>query len=557
MINEKKNVYVYTRVSTSMQVDGYSLEAQKSRIRKFAELYDYNIVAEYEDAGKSGKTIEGRAEFTKMLEDIISNKDDVKFVLVYKLSRFGRNVADILNSLEIMQDNDVNLISVEDGIDSSKETGKLVITILSAVSEIERENILAQTMEGRKQKAREGKWNGGFAHYGYKLVEGKLEICEEEAKAIKIIFDKYTNTEIGANGVAKYLINHGIRKIPRQNGKSPTFSPQLIRSILDNPIYCGKIAFGRRKKEKIKGTKNEYHNVKQNDYMVFDGVHEAIIDIETWEKTQEKRKKQFKKYEHTNKGKNQKTHLLTGLIKCPLCNANMYSNKSKKWKADGKEKHYYYYYCKHRRLINDKPCTFNKQLKEDLLDGAVFEVINKLVSNPKFANHMKDKINIKIDTSEIEKEIKAIQEQLTQYIGVKRTIENQMDNLDINDKLYPKKLQDLENRLNKMYDNIYCVEENLKECRARKRNIEEKNVTTENVYKILTNFDKLYRVMEDIDKKKFLKILVDEIHIHDEKQGNGQLLKTIVFNVPIVSEKINISLDNGSRVECIVLMSRK
>ena len=68
-------------------------------------------------------------------------------VLVFKLSRFGRNAADVLNSLQRMQDFGVNLICVEDGIDSSKDSGKLMISVLSAVAEIERENILVQTME--------------------------------------------------------------------------------------------------------------------------------------------------------------------------------------------------------------------------------------------------------------------------------------------------------------------------------------------------------------------------------------------------------------------------
>ena len=81
-----------------------------------------------------------------------------------------------------MQDFGVNLICVEDGIDSSKDSGKLMISVLSAVAEIERENLLVQKMEGRKQKAREGKWNGGFAPYGYELVNGELQIAEDEAK---------------------------------------------------------------------------------------------------------------------------------------------------------------------------------------------------------------------------------------------------------------------------------------------------------------------------------------------------------------------------------------
>lgn len=74
------------------------------------------------------------------------------------------------------------------GIDSSKDAGKLMISVLSAVAEIERDNILVQTMEGRKQKTREGKWNGGFAPYGYKLVDGSLFIAEDEVEVIKIIF---------------------------------------------------------------------------------------------------------------------------------------------------------------------------------------------------------------------------------------------------------------------------------------------------------------------------------------------------------------------------------
>ena len=203
MGKDKTKVYIYTRVSTTMQIDGYSLDAQKARMKAFADYNDYEIVGEYEDAGKSGKSIEGRLEFNRMMDDIKTGKDGVSFVLVFKLSRFGRNVADVLSTLQIMQDFGVNLICVEDGIDSSKDAGKLMISVLSAVAEIERENIRVQTMEGRIQKAREGKWNGGFAPYGYSLEKGQLFINEEEAKAIRMIFDQYVHTDMGANGLAK------------------------------------------------------------------------------------------------------------------------------------------------------------------------------------------------------------------------------------------------------------------------------------------------------------------------------------------------------------------
>ena len=185
MTKEKIKVYIYTRVSTTMQIDGFSLEAQKTRMKAFCDYNDFEIVGEYEDAGKSGKSIDGRLAFTKMIDDIKLGKDDVSYVLVFKLSRFGRNAADVLATLQVMQDYGVNLICVEDGIDSSKDAGKLMISVLSAVAEIERENIRVQTMEGRAQKAREGKWNGGFAPYGYNLVDSKFIVNEEEAEAMK------------------------------------------------------------------------------------------------------------------------------------------------------------------------------------------------------------------------------------------------------------------------------------------------------------------------------------------------------------------------------------
>jgi len=563
MADKKIKVYIYTRVSTSMQIDGFSLDAQKERVRKYADAFDYEIAGEYEDAGKSGKSIEGRAEFKKMLEDINSNKDGVSYVLVFKLSRFGRNAADILTSLQFMQDNNVNLICVEDGIDSSKDSGKLVITILSAVSEIERENILVQTMEGRKQKAREGKWNGGFAPYGYKLVKselskgGELVIEESEADAIRMIFDKYANTEMGANGIAKHLQQQGIKKIARQNGNSPYFSAHLIRQILDNPVYCGKISYGRRKNEKVAGTRGQYHIVKQDNFMLSDGIHEPIVDMDLWEKVQEKRQLQGEKYEHVNKGKDMKIHLLSGLLCCPICGAGMYGNKSIKKKSNGEHyKDYFYYSCKHRSLARGHRCTFNKQLQEEKLDAAIAEVIGKLVSNPKFADMMQQKINIKTDTTEVEKEIANFQKQLGQYIGTKRSLEKQIDDLDTADRHYDRKLSDLQDRLDKMYDNIDDVERSLNECKDRKRAIEAEKLTGDNVYKTLIYFDKLYEVMDTADKRALLSALIKEIHVYEEAKPNGQWLKSIVFKLPIIQEDMGIGLDNDIHVESIILMTK-
>ena len=557
MNKERIKVYTYKRVSTAMQIDGYSLDAQRSRMKAYADFNDYEIVGEYEDAGKSGKSIEGRMQFRQMMEDVKSGKDNISYVLVFKLSRFGRNAADVLSTLQVMQDFGVNLICVEDGIDSSKDAGKLMISVLSAVAEIERENIRVQTMEGRIQKAREGKWNGGFAPYEYQLVNGKLEINEEEAVAIRTIYDQYVNTDIGSNGISKYLENHGIRKIQRQNGKNPLFDAHLVRLILKNPVYCGKIAYGRRKTEKVHGTRNEYHLVEQENFLLVDGLHEAIIPEDVWNAAQAKLIAQAKKYEHVNKGKNERTHLLSGIVKCPICGAGMYGNKSIKYKKDGtKYKDFFYYGCKHRGMQRGHKCDYRKQIREELLDDAVAEVIVKLVSNPHFAAMMQEKINMKVDTTAIDQEITNYEKQLRQDYAIKSKLIEEIDNLNPDDRHYIRRKADLDDRLYRMYDKIEELESQLMDARAKKTSIEAEKITGDNIYKVLIYFDKLYFAMNDVERRQLIEALIAEIQIYEERKPNGQWLKSIRFKLPIIENDLSIGLDNGEHVECVVLMSR-
>lgn len=552
MSQGKTKVYIYTRVSTTMQIDGYSLDAQKARMKAYADFNDYQIVGEYEDAGKSGKSIEGRASFCRMMEDIKSGKDGVSYVLVFKLSRFGRNAADVLSTLQVMQDFGVNLICVEDGIDSSKDAGKLMISVLSAVAEIERENIRVQTMEGRIQKAREGRWNGGFAPYGYRLVDGALKINEDEAPAIRTIFEQYVNTDTGANGLSKYLEAHGFQKLVRQNGTSPLFSATLIRSILRNPVYCGKIAFGRRKLEKVHGTRNEYRQVPQDNYLLVDGLHEGIVSEELWNAAQVKLLAQSKRYEPVIRNKTEQAHLLSALVKCPVCGAGMYSNKCTKRKKDGTPyKSFSYYSCKHRKMQRGQKCDFNKQIQEEVLDNAVVEVIIKLVSNPKFAAMMQEKINSKVDTTAIEQEIAAAEKQLRQYYSVKSKLMDEIDTLDPDDRHYIMRKSDLDERLYKMYDKIEGTENQLVTARAKKQAIEADKITGDNIYKVLVCFEKLYNVMNPVERKKLMEHLISEVQIYPERQPNGQWLKSIKFRLPIIENGADLCLDNGSHVEVV------
>ena len=557
MKKARTKCYIYTRVSTAMQVDGYSLDAQREKLRKYADYEDMVIAGEYSDEGFSGKNIQGRHEFQQMLRDVQDCKDGVSYVLVFKLSRFGRNAADVLNSLQLMQDFGVNLICVEDGIDSSKDSGKLMISVLSAVAEIERENIRAQTMAGREQKAREGKWNGGFAPYGYRLENGELSIADDEVEVVRVIFDRFIHTNDGVAGIARYLNTHGYVKKLRQNGTIPKFSAVFVRGILDNPIYCGKIAFGRRKLEKIHGTRNEYHQVPQENYLLVDGLHEGIVSEELWNAAQVKLLAQSKRYEPVNRSKTEQAHLLSALVKCPICGAGMYSNKCTKRKKDGTPyKSFSYYSCKHRKMQRGQKCDFNKQIQEEVLDNAVVEVIIKLVSNPKFVAMMQEKINSKVNTTAIEQEIAAAEKQLRQYHSVKSKITEEIDALDPDERHYIIRKSDLDERLYRMYDKIEEAENNLMDARAKKQAIEADKITGDNIYKVLICFEKLYNVMNPVERKKLMEHLISEVHIYPERQANGQWLKSIKFRLPIIENDADLYLDNGNHVECITALTR-
>lgn len=235
----------------------------------------------------------------------------------------------------------------------------------------------------------------------------------------------------------------------------------------------------------------------------------------------------------------------------------MYGNKCIKKKKDGtKYKDFYYYGCKHRQMIRGHKCTFSKQIREELLDDAVAEVIVKIVSNPKFASMMQEKINMKVDTSEIEKEIDNYQKELRKSHSTKFKLIEEIDNLDVEDKHYKRRKQDLDDRLYRMYDKIEELESLLIDAKAKKQTIEAEKLTGDNIYKVLIYFDKLYKVMNDVERRQLITALISEIQVYEEKQPNGQWLKSITFKLPIIDENLNIGLDNDEQVETVCLMSR-
>ena len=555
----KKKVVAYLRVSTGMQVEGYSLDAQLASIERYAKAYDYEIVKIYKDEGKSGKSVEDREDFIRMFEDIETEAINVDYVMVFKLSRFGRNTADVMTYLQRLQDNGVNLVCVEDHLNSEYGAGKMMITVLSAVAEIERVNILEQTMAGRRQKAEEGKWNGGFPPYGYSLGEDDiLQLNEEEAKAVRIIYDKYVNDGMGFNSIAKYLNRQGISKIPRKNGTLTQWSAKLVKDIIDNPVYKGYIAYGRRTKEKVKGTSNEYRTVRQDDYIVAKGKHEPIISEELWDEAHELRLKTGVA-SPSSIGRN-RIHLLSGILRCPECLGPMYTNKNSWTRKDGTYVERHYYVCSRAFQARGLECNYKASLRKDIIEPDVIEAVRALVKDPDLAAEVKAKIGKEVDTSEIDKELANYRKALTQAKTVKETLEREIDTLPYDAPHRERKLQDLNRRLDRAYDELIEIEVKIDDLLLKREAVENNALTLEQVYKVLENFDLLFDKMSEEDKRKTVAYLIKEVEVYKEPQEKTiSRLKSVTFNFPVFykgSTTDKILWDNGTHVECVTLMSR-
>ena len=567
---KRKRCYTYVRVSTEMQVEGYSLDSQRDRLKREAKAKDWTIVKEYADEGKSGHSIAGRPKFKEMLERIKSgNPDNVDFVLVYKLSRFGRNAADALASLKQMRKHGVELYCAEESIDSTGGPGYLMITIMAAVAEIERENILVQTMAGRHQKAREGKWNGGQAPYGYKINSdtGVLEIDEEEAEVVRLMFDKYAHGgELGINGVARWLEANGYRKKLRGNGKYTLFSTHTVKMILDNPVYVGKIAYGRRRVERIEDEDEEtevVRRLKNDEYGLYDGKHEAIISEELWEEVQEKRSATSVKHEKTHSLDHE--HILSGILRCPICGAPMYGTVNRKKKKDGSGEYYkdaWYYVCKHRKLIDGQKCTYRRQPPQGPIDAEVIAIVRDAMMSPELVKGMQWYANMEMNTEELEKRLAEMEKTKAQKMRAKDRISSEMDALDIeDDAAYEMEYSDLQLRQRALYSEIADIDRMIHDTKADLQKQADAVATVEVARQMMKEAgDELAADhTSDMGKKLMLQAMIERVDLFPERLDNGRYVKGVTFKFPVMleGEMTDQWWYKESTVETVCLLSNR
>ena len=247
------------------------------------------------------------------------------------------------------------------------------------------------------------------------------------------------------------------------------------------------------------------------------------------------------------------------MVKCPVCGAGLYGNVKRAKRKDGTYyKTYFSYACKHRLNKDGHKCDYHKQWSEEKVDNAVSEIIRKLVNNPRFSEVMKTKINTSVDTSEAEKELANAKKVLKQLVGTKDKIILQIDTLDILDKNYDRKYDDLQKRLDTIYDKIGDAEDLVSETEDKLSNIQKDKITGDNIYNYLLMFDSVYDVLSDMEKKQFYNALLTDIQIYEEEQDK-QIIKSIGFKFPVFYDgkfTKRIIRDKEKTVETIVALHR-
>jgi site-specific DNA recombinase len=235
MKNDTVKAAGYIRVSQERSArNGYGLQAQESAIRKHVSYKDWEIVDIYREEGVSGYKRE-RPELNRLLEDARTGKFDV--VVFPSIDRVGRSVKDVIEIDNFLQKQKIDTVFLREGIDTSTPTGALYRNIMSSVAEFEGKLIYERLSKGKREKASNGGYVGGWLPYGYKLDEGNIVVIKEEAEVIERIFS-LRSKGMTLQNICDRLNADGVKT--QRNG---SWCISTIRGILKRRFYTGRVKF--------------------------------------------------------------------------------------------------------------------------------------------------------------------------------------------------------------------------------------------------------------------------------------------------------------------------
>jgi DNA invertase Pin-like site-specific DNA recombinase len=278
---------IYTRKSTDDGLDQAfnSLHAQREACSAFiasqAGLGWKELPEEYDDGGISGGTMD-RPALARLLAEIRAGR--VNVVVVYKIDRLTRSLADFARMVELFETHEVAFVSVTQQFNTTSSMGRLTLNVLLSFAQFEREVTAERIRDKIAASRRKGLWMGGSVPYGYKAIDKKLVPCEPHAPIVRHIFERYIDLK-SVRALAAEL-----QTAPPAGFDRPVHKGWLYH-LLANPVYIGLVRHKRR---------------------TFDGMHDAIIDQELFTQAQQVRTEQ--RQTTLARARQQRTHLLTGLL---------------------------------------------------------------------------------------------------------------------------------------------------------------------------------------------------------------------------------------------------
>lgn len=501
-----KKVAIYCRVSTTEQAEeGYSIDEQNIKIREYCEREGHEIYNLYEDRGISGKNITNRPGIKQLLQDATENKFDL--VIVWKLNRISRKLLDILNIVELLNKHNIAFRSLTENFETETPSGKLQLNIMGAIGEFERETIAENVKMGLLARAKEGRWNGGVV-LGYDLVElnneGKkrkntvLKINEKEANTVRRIFELYSQGH-GYKAVVNRVNKEGHKT--KRNGE---FAVSTVKEILQNPVYIGKIRYNVRQD----WSKKRRNNINPNP-ILSDGIHEPIIDVETWNKVQVILKERSKKHNKVYDCE----FPLTGILKCHVCGAGMTINRSTAKRKDGTRRINEYYSCGNWKNKGTAVCNSNS-IRVEVADEYVLNKIMELINDESILRKVIDNINNNKSTK-----LKPILEQLEQ---INKDIEKLIDKKSKNIELFEDGILDkseLSTRVKSINDDIEKLKYREQELKQDLQLAEGDPIPFEIVNEVMKKFKEVFFEMSTSQQRKqLIHLLVSKITINKKRE---------------------------------------
>jgi site-specific DNA recombinase len=261
---------IYTRKSSEegLEQSFNSLHAQREACEAYIQSQKHEgwevLQAHYDDGGFSGGNIE-RPGLKKLLSDISTGK--VNTVVVYKVDRLTRSLADFAKIVESFDAKGVSFVSVTQQFNTTSSMGRLTLNVLLSFAQFEREVTGERIRDKVAASKKKGMWMGGNVPLGYDLINRSLIVNPEEAEQVRTIFQEYVRLG-SVYELYKWLKANGIRSKVRTatTGRKlggAAMSRGTLYHLLSNPIYVGKTA----------------HQGK-----LFPGMHAAIVEPDLWER---------------------------------------------------------------------------------------------------------------------------------------------------------------------------------------------------------------------------------------------------------------------------------